>query len=140
MNTKFWQAFEDASGSKSVKVLNDTVCLNNTWIYLNMPSCSSICMKMGEYCRMSWICVKMPDSDYARVFNIPHHLRHLTGFWIYFNKVMTLLGRAIWDKLPKCIFENFQIARVKWIIIIKANKVLTHFSFWIQWRQDFGSI
>ena len=24
-----------------------------------------------------------------------------------------MLGRAIWDKLPKCIFENFEIARVK---------------------------
>ena len=22
-------------------------------------------------------------------------------------------GRAIWDKLPECIFENFEIARVK---------------------------
>ena len=24
-----------------------------------------------------------------------------------------MLGRAIWDKLPECIFENFEIARVK---------------------------
>ena len=24
-----------------------------------------------------------------------------------------MFGRAIWDKLPKCIFENFEIARVK---------------------------
>ena len=25
-----------------------------------------------------------------------------------------MFGRAIWDKLPKCIFENFEIAWVKW--------------------------
>ena len=24
-----------------------------------------------------------------------------------------MFGRAIWDKLPKCIFENFEIAGVK---------------------------
>ena len=24
-----------------------------------------------------------------------------------------MFGRAIWDKLPECIFENFEIARVK---------------------------
>ena len=24
-----------------------------------------------------------------------------------------MCGRAIWDKLPKCIFEHFEIARVK---------------------------
>ena len=24
-----------------------------------------------------------------------------------------MFGRAIWDKLPKCVFENFEIARVK---------------------------
>ena len=24
-----------------------------------------------------------------------------------------MFGRVIWDKLPKCIFENFEIARVK---------------------------
>ena len=24
-----------------------------------------------------------------------------------------MFGRAIWDKLPKCMFENFEIARVK---------------------------
>ena len=24
-----------------------------------------------------------------------------------------MFGRAIWDNLPKCIFENFEIARVK---------------------------
>ena len=23
-----------------------------------------------------------------------------------------MFGRAIWDKLPECIFENFEIARV----------------------------
>ena len=24
-----------------------------------------------------------------------------------------MFGRAIWDKLPECIFDNFEIARVK---------------------------
>ena len=24
-----------------------------------------------------------------------------------------MLGRPIWDKFPECIFENFEIARVK---------------------------
>ena len=24
-----------------------------------------------------------------------------------------MLGTAIWDKLPKCTFENFEIAKVK---------------------------
>ena len=24
-----------------------------------------------------------------------------------------MFGRVIWDKLPECIFENFEIARVK---------------------------
>ena len=24
-----------------------------------------------------------------------------------------MFGRGIWDKLPECIFENFEIARVK---------------------------
>ena len=24
-----------------------------------------------------------------------------------------MFGRANWDKLPECIFENFEIARVK---------------------------
>ena len=24
-----------------------------------------------------------------------------------------MFGRAIWDKLPECIFEDFEIARVK---------------------------
>ena len=24
-----------------------------------------------------------------------------------------MFGKVIWDKLPKCIFENFKIARVK---------------------------
>ena len=24
-----------------------------------------------------------------------------------------MFGRAIWDKLPDCIFENFEIARIK---------------------------
>ena len=24
-----------------------------------------------------------------------------------------MFGRAIWDKLPECIFENFDIARVQ---------------------------
>ena len=24
-----------------------------------------------------------------------------------------MFGRAIWDKLPECIFENYEIARVK---------------------------
>ena len=26
-----------------------------------------------------------------------------------------MFGREIWDKLPKCIFENFEIARAKFI-------------------------
>ena len=24
-----------------------------------------------------------------------------------------MFGRAVWDELPECIFENFKIARVK---------------------------
>ena len=24
-----------------------------------------------------------------------------------------MFGKAIWDKLPECIFENFEVARVK---------------------------
>ena len=30
---------------------------------------------------------------------------------VYIN--IYTFGRAIWDKLPECIFENFEIARVK---------------------------
>ena len=30
-----------------------------------------------------------------------------------------MFGRAIWDKLPECIFENFEIAQVKQQTIIK---------------------
>ena len=30
-----------------------------------------------------------------------------------------MFGRAIWDKLPECIFENFEIAQVKQEAITK---------------------
>ena len=36
--------------------------------------------------------------------------------WCFHCAVSTsnhMFGRAIWDKLPECIFENFEIARVK---------------------------
>ena len=34
-----------------------------------------------------------------------------------------MFGRAICDKLPKCIFENFEIARVKRRVISKFSKI-----------------
>ena len=33
-----------------------------------------------------------------------------------------MLGRAIWDKLHKCIFENFEIARVKLVQFQNVKK------------------
>ena len=52
-------------------------------IYLNVPQYA--CLIMTEYC---WMSLTMPEnerincSDYARVFNMPFHLRYLTGFSI----------------------------------------------------------
>ena len=34
-----------------------------------------------------------------------------------------MFGRAIWDKLPQCIFENFEIARLKRGAISKFLKI-----------------
>ena len=33
---------------------------------------------------------------------------------IYLVLVNHMFGLAIWDKLPECIYENFEIARLKW--------------------------
>ena len=49
-----------------------------------------------------------------KIKNMPISLAYLP-FEPYFIKlilVLTCLG-AIWDKSPECIFENFEIARVK---------------------------
>ena len=38
------------------------------------------------------------------------------NFTVIFQIICTIncmFGRAIWDKLPECIFENFEIAQVK---------------------------
>ena len=40
----------------------------------------------------------------------------LLNFLDYRIKISTsnyMLGRTIWDKLPKCTFEKFEIARIK---------------------------
>ena len=34
-------------------------------------------------------------------------------------------GRTIWDKLPECIFEKFEIARVKLPKITQTKHVIT---------------
>ena len=45
-----------------------------------------------------------------------------------FNMIRTsnnMFGRTIWDKLPKCIFEKFEIARVKLPKIAPTKHVIT---------------
>lgn len=37
-------------------------------------------------------------------------------------------GRTIWDKLPECIFEKFEIARVKLPKITRTKHVITNFN------------
>ena len=36
-----------------------------------------------------------------------------------------MFGMAIWDKLPKCIFQNFEIARVKLGVTITKQWAIT---------------
>ena len=36
-----------------------------------------------------------------------------------------MFGMAIWDKLPKCIFESFEIARVKLGLTITKQRAIT---------------
>ena len=88
----FWRC----RGSKCTRVLNmarlymqglhrvltvneyGSICLINTWIYLNVPKC------LWTY----WILLNVPEYawincfDYASVLDMPHHLRYLTKFLI----------------------------------------------------------
>ena len=78
------QTFEDAFGSKCARVLN-MAWLHKQRLHRIMSEHGSIGLNIAEYC---WMSLNMPDnawinfSDYARVFNVPHHLRYLAGFWI----------------------------------------------------------
>ena len=45
-----------------------------------------------------------------------YHLHHVITSTNVYTTIYTsdhMFGRAIWDKLPKCIFENFGVVRVK---------------------------
>ena len=45
-----------------------------------------------------------------------YHLHHVITSTNVYTTIYTsdhMFGRAIWDKLPKCIFENSEIALVK---------------------------
>ena len=71
------QALEDAFVSKCIRVLNMAqFYIQGLRRVLNMTEYGSICLNNA------WICLKMPAwlncCDYARVLNIPHHLRYLT--------------------------------------------------------------
>ena len=46
------------------------------------------------------------------VANVALKVFHNTNYAISTSN--HVFGRAIWGKLPVCIFENFEIARVKW--------------------------
>ena len=47
-----------------------------------------------------------------------------------------MLGIAVWDKLPECIFENFEIARVKFFknhdgdLSQKSPETTTKYLYW----------
>ena len=53
----------------------------------------------------------------------------LVGFFtrLAINTVISasnhMFGRAIWDNFPECIFENFEIARVKRGQFLKFSKI-----------------
>ena len=66
------------------------------WIYVIWLNTLQQCLTMPQYALMSmnmpehsWILLNVLDYasmscfDYAKVLNMPHHLRCLTGFWIF---------------------------------------------------------
>ena len=44
-----------------------------------------------------------------------------------------MFGKAIWDKLPECIFENFEISKFKKIksLIYSKNHAKLTFGYWL---------
>ena len=51
-------------------------------VYLNVPHYVWTWLNIAEYMpKNAWI----NCSNYARVLNLPHHLRYLSEFWIYFR-------------------------------------------------------
>ena len=47
--------------------------------------------------------------------------------------VITMFGKAIWDKLSECIFENFEISKflkITWVIYLKIHPNQTY-GYWL---------
>ena len=42
-----------------------------------------------------------------------HYNKILISYFLQICTSNHMFARAIWGKLPKCVFENFEIARVK---------------------------
>ena len=69
---EFWiyQGSEYASGFEYARILNASefwicqgytglrICLNNSWLYLNMPHYVGICLSMPEY---AWVCLNLHE-------------------------------------------------------------------------------
>ena len=115
------QAFEDVWGSKCTRVLNmarlymqglhrvltvneyGSICLINTWIYLNVPKCLWtywILLNVPEYAwiclnKLFWLCqcprYASSSQIFDKVFNMPQTL-NVPGFWICcYIVIITLL-------------------------------------------------
>ena len=55
------------------------ICLNNSWIYLNMSNYLWICLNMREY---SWICLNMPGWLLLYISAFPHLFCNAFSAWI----------------------------------------------------------
>ena len=62
------------------------------------------------------------EKDKARIMNnlfkvkllaLFSQLENLLRWLLHICTTNHMFDRAIWDKLPECIFENFEITRVK---------------------------
>ena len=75
----------------------DSLHLNNAWIWLNMPYCPSICLKMAEYC---W---NVPEyacrncSDYARIHSMLQYS---------YNNIIIIVTNVIILEFLSTWFEN----------------------------------
>ena len=72
--TEFWLCLNIA---QYVSLIHEYVS-----VYLNVPQYVWTWLNISEYMPKN---ARINFSDYAKVLNLPHHLRYLTGFWIYFR-------------------------------------------------------
>ena len=79
---EFWirQGSKYASGFKYARILNTSefwICLNISWLYLNMPDYVGICLNMPKY---AWICLNLPEWLLFYIYIILHVVTYLKIF------------------------------------------------------------